>query len=103
MNHELTISVLRELGELMPRTSMHERVVLLTIAAAVEPVQMGHVAKRAGVSSGAMTTITDRLVIDKMIERVRDLGDRRYVHVRATKLGAKLIARAERKAMEIAA
>lgn len=103
MNHETTIATLRELGELMPRTSPYERIVLLTIAAAGEPVQMGHVTRRVGITSGAMTTITDRLVEDKLIERVRDLGDRRYVHVRTTKLGNKMVARAERKATEVAA
>lgn len=100
MNHETTIATLRELGKLMERTSPYERIVLLTIASALEPVQMGHVTKRVGITSGAMTTITDRLVEDKLIERVRDLGDRRFVHVRVTKLGAKIIARAEKAATE---
>jgi len=103
MNHEPTIATLREMTELMPRTSPHERMVLLTIHAADEAVQMGHVAKRAGITPGAMTTITDRLIESGLIERVRDLGDRRYVHVKVTKKGAKLVSRAEKKATEVAA
>lgn len=103
MNHELTISTLREMGALMPRTSPHERMVMLTIIAADEPVQMGHVAKRSGITPGAMTTITDRLIESGLIQRVRDLGDRRYVHVSATKKGRKLVERAEKKATEVAA
>lgn len=103
MNHEPTLATIREMGKLMPRTSPHEKIVLLTIVTADEAVQMGHVAQRAGITAGAMTTITDRLVEDGLIERVRDLGDRRYVHVKATKKGAKLVARAEKIATEVAA
>lgn len=103
MNHEPTLATLREMGVLMPRTSPHERIVLLTIVAADEAVQMGHVARRVGITAGAMTTITDRLIATGLIERVRDLGDRRYVHVKPTKKGVKLVARAEKIATEVAA
>lgn len=103
MNHEPTIATLREMGALMPRTSMHERMILLTIASAGEPVQMNYIARRVGITAGAMTQVTDRLEESGMIERIRDMGDRRIVHVKATRVGAKLVARAERKAIEMEA
>lgn len=103
MNHEYTIATLREMAALMPKSSPYERMVLLTIVDADEAVQMGRVSRRVGITAGAMTTIADRLIGAGLIERVRDLGDRRFIHVNATAKGRKLVARAEKKATEVAA
>lgn len=50
---------------------------------------MGELARRLGVSEKTMTGIIDRLQRDKLVERVRDDGDRRVVRVRLTPRGRK--------------
>ena len=89
MSHELTIATLREIGELMEHSSPFDRIVLLTIVDAGEPVQMGHAAKRVGITTGAITQIADRLVASGYVNRVRELTDRRSVHLEATTVGTK--------------
>jgi hypothetical protein len=45
------------------------------------PISAGELAKRVGVTSGAITGVVDRLERDGWVRRVRDLGDRRKVIV----------------------
>jgi DNA-binding MarR family transcriptional regulator len=103
MKHELTIATLREIGELMEHSSPFDRIVLLTIVDAGEPVQMGHAAKRVGITTGAITQIADRLAAAGYVKRVRELTDRRSVHLEATTVGTKLVRRAEKAAEQVAA
>ena len=44
----------------------------------------GRVAEATGLSASAVTSVLDRLERAEFIERVRDTGDRRKVHVRST-------------------
>lgn len=103
MSHELTIATLREIGELMEHSSPYDRMVLLAVVDSDEPVQTGHAAKRIGITTGAITQIADRLVAAGLVKRVREITDRRSVHLEATSTGKKLVARAEKKATEVAA
>ena len=103
MSHELTIATIREIGELMQHSSPHDRIVLLLVVEAGEPVQMGHAAKRVGITTGAITQIADRLVEQGYVKRVREITDRRSVHLEATPLGTKLVERAEAQAAQVTA
>jgi DNA-binding MarR family transcriptional regulator len=55
-------------------------------------VTAGDIARFTGLTTGAVTGVIDRLEKIKLIERFRDIDDRRKVHLRANKEGvAKLI------------
>ena len=95
-DYETTIDVLRELDSQGVGSSHNQRLALLAIACAGEPIQMGRVADRIGVSRGAMTTIIDGLVDARLVKRIHDIGDRRVVHVEATRKALAAIARAEK-------
>lgn len=105
MNHEPTIATIREMAETMPKSSMQERMTLLTLAAEEGGVvAVGDLAHRVGTTPGGTTIIIDRLILAGLVERVRDdTADRRYVFARVTKKGTKVVARAESKATDIAA
>ncbi|HTO26462.1 MAG TPA: MarR family transcriptional regulator [Gaiellaceae bacterium] len=48
------------------------------------PITAGRLAERTGLTSGAVTTVIDRLEAAGYARRVRDTGDRRRVFVEAT-------------------
>jgi DNA-binding MarR family transcriptional regulator len=64
-------------------------------AARSEPITVSRLGGALGLSSGAVTALVDRLERHGMVERTRDAGDRRRVHVtltpRARTLGADLL------------
>ena len=51
---------------------------------------MGEIATRLALPPGGVTPIVERLEAAKLVERRRDEGDRRVVHVRLTESGAQL-------------
>jgi DNA-binding MarR family transcriptional regulator len=64
-------------------------------AAAGEPITVSRLGSELNLSSGAVTALVDRLERHGMVQRTRDAGDRRRVHVsltpRARRLGADLL------------
>ena len=64
-------------------------------AARSEPITVSRLGAELGLSSGAVTALVDRLERHGMVERARDAGDRRRVHVtltpKARTLGADLL------------
>lgn len=97
-DHEPTIDVIRELGALKVGASHPQRMALLVVVGSHEPIALGDVTRRIGMSRAATTTIIDSLVNAKLIKRVHDIGDRRTIHVEATALGRRAVARAEKAA-----
>jgi DNA-binding MarR family transcriptional regulator len=87
------IDTIRELGKYVKGTHA-ERLVLLALCEAEVPVQISHVAERVGMSRGAMTSITDRLELQKLVRRVHGDDDRRIVRLEATPAGRKAVERA---------
>ena len=65
-------------------------------AAAGEPITVSRLGSELNLSSGAVTALVDRLERHGMVQRTRDAGDRRRVHVsltpKARTLGADLLA-----------
>lgn len=90
MSHRRTIDVLRNLGESVSGTHA-ERLVLLAIIEAEEPMQISAVAGLVGMSRGAMTAITDRLELQGLVRRVHSATDRRVVQLEATPRGARAV------------
>jgi DNA-binding MarR family transcriptional regulator len=88
-----TIDTIRNLGGYV--TGMHaERITLLAIVLADSPMKISQVADKVGMSRGAMTDISDRLVAQGLVTRVLDGDDRRVVRLEATRLGRKAVERA---------
>jgi DNA-binding MarR family transcriptional regulator len=67
--------------------------VLATLRRSGAPYELsaGALLKTAMVTSGAITNRVDRMEAKGLVERVRDPGDRRGVHIRLTPAGLKLI------------
>ena len=103
MDHDLTIATIREMMVDMPKSSPFERITLLTVSCDNKPLKMTHLARQVGITQGALTTVVDRLIATSLVKRVYDESDRRISMVQLTGKGAKLIARAERRATEVAA
>lgn len=101
-SHEHTIDVLRELA-LVKGSTYPERMALLVLQEAGEPVSIGHLAKRIGMSRGATTSIVDRLTAGKYAKRVYDEKDRRRVSVELKAPGRHAIERATALALEVTA
>lgn len=93
MSHQRTIDVLRNLGGAVNGTHA-ERLVLLAIVEAEEPMQTSAVAALVGMSRGAMTAIVDRLELQGFVRRAHSATDRRVVQLEATTKGRKVVAAA---------
>jgi DNA-binding MarR family transcriptional regulator len=52
-----------------------------------QPCRMSDLAEATKQSAGTLTGIVDRLILDGLVARVRDAGDRRVVHVALTPAG----------------
>lgn len=99
MQHEPTIDVIRELASSGVKGNMPIRIALLVIAASDDPISVGHVAARAGLSRSSITSISNALVSQKLVRRMPyEYGDMRSVYVELTQLGRKAIQRAQRQA-----
>jgi len=72
--------------------SMQELNVLNTIGE-IEPCVMGEIAKQTALSTSSVTVIVDKLVKAKLVQRVRDEGDRRVVYGSLTPEGKKIYQR----------
>lgn len=103
MSHEHTIDVLRELGNVLKGSTYPERMALLVLQEAGEPVPIGYLAQRIGMSRGATTSIVDRLQAGKYAKRVYDEKDRRRVDVELKAPGRHAIERATTLAQVAAA
>jgi DNA-binding MarR family transcriptional regulator len=57
------------------------------------PLTMGALARRVAVTEKTITGVVDRLERDDLVQRTRDPGDRRVVHVRLAGRGAELFRR----------
>lgn len=102
MKHTPTLSTMRELLVDVPGSSINERAVLLLVAEDVRR-PMSHVAREVGVTAGAITTIVDRLEAHGFVKRTSYDDDRRSTYLQITTKGAKIIARAEKRAIKGAA
>jgi DNA-binding MarR family transcriptional regulator len=79
------------------------KVMLLLISNEGEPLRMGQLAARMGVTLPTMTGIIDRLVEQGAVRRLEDPRDRRHVVVDLTELGRERVGRlitADRRRME---
>ena len=78
-----------EMGLTMPQ--------LVTLAAirSLRVCRMSDLADCTQQSAGTLTGIVDRLIDDDLVERVRDVEDRRVVHVRLTRAGEDRLQRVE--------
>lgn len=88
MSHDTTIETIRNLGKHVAGTHA-ERIALLVIDEA--PMPISQVADTVGMSRGAMTTIADRLVAQKLVKRVHTADDRRIVLLEATAKGRRAV------------
>jgi len=95
--HTDTIDVLRELAVAKIGASHPERMALLVLLEADEPMQTGHVALRIGMSKGAMTSIVNRLVEARLVKRVHT-DNRRTIHLTTTGTARLAVQRAEKRA-----
>ncbi|HXV94676.1 MAG TPA: MarR family transcriptional regulator [Pseudonocardia sp.] len=87
----LTAALLRHAtalaGAFAARTGLHptdQRALQLLDELSGEPVTAGLLAERLALTPGATTALVDRLVAAGLVERVRDLPDRRQVRVQLT-------------------
>lgn len=53
----------------------------LDLARSEAPVTAGRIAEMTGLTTAAVTSVIDRLEASGLVQRVRDTGDRRRVHV----------------------
>lgn len=90
MSHNDTIELLRKMGEKVDGTHA-ERIALLVIVEADEPLKMSDLAMQVGMSRGAVTSMVDRLVDQRLVKRVHSTQDRRVVTLEATAAGRKVI------------
>lgn len=95
--HTPTIDTLREMSVANVGSSHPERMAILVLLESDEPMQTGHVALRIGMSKGAMTSIANRLVDNKLIKRVHS-DDRRVIYLEATGTARQSVRRAEKRA-----
>lgn len=84
----------------MPKASPYERLVLLTLSSSDGPLAMGQIARRVGLTKGALTTVVDRLHSASLVKRILDDEDRRIARVKLTKKGERYVARAEQRAKD---
>lgn len=97
MDHEHTIAVLRELrGHLSGPPS--DRIAVLALHDAGEPVSMGDLALRIGMSPAATSMIGKRLVRDGIAERDHDGPDLRTVRLALTASGRRAVKQATKAA-----
>ena len=78
------------LAERLPLHATDRRALRLLDALAGEVLTHGRLAERLGLSPAATTALVDRLSAAGVVERVRDLPDRRQVRVRLTPGSARL-------------
>lgn len=95
--HTPTIDTLRELAVANIGQSHPERMALLVLLEADEPMQTGHVGLRIGMSKGAMTSIVTRLVEQKLVRRIHT-DNRRTIHLEATGTARLRVQQAEKRA-----
>lgn len=95
--HTPTIDTLREMSVANVGSSHPERMAILVLLEADEPMQTGHVALRIGMSKGAMTAIANRLVEHKMAKRLHS-EDRRAIFLEATGTARQSVQRAQKRA-----
>jgi DNA-binding MarR family transcriptional regulator len=78
-----------EMGLTMPQ------LVTLSTIRSLRICRMSDLAECTHQSAGTLTGIVDRLIDDNLVERVRDIDDRRVVHVRLTREGDDRLQRVE--------
>jgi DNA-binding MarR family transcriptional regulator len=87
---QLTQTLARpEMGLTMPQ------LVTLSTIRSLHICRMSDLAECTHQSAGTLTGIVDRLIDDNLVERVRDIDDRRVVHVRLTRDGEERLQRVE--------
>lgn len=96
-NHDHTIGVFRELRSHLTGPPS-DRVAVIVLAEAGEPVSMGDLALRIGMSPAATSMIGKRLVRDGLAMRDHGGQDLRTVRLALTKAGARAVEKATRSA-----
>ena len=69
------------------RPTMEQYTVLLAIECLDAPVRITDIAQSLGRSTNGVSMLVDRMVKTSLVERMRDVGDRREVHVVMTAKG----------------
>jgi DNA-binding MarR family transcriptional regulator len=83
--------------DLSPKTGLTSKqvAVLMAIKQAEDPVTQTDVANWQDRDATSITSIIDRMSKDGLVERLRDLKDRRSVHLVVTPKGQKIMSRAK--------
>lgn len=95
---QITWQSQKQLTQTLARPEMDltmPQLITLTAIRTLRICRMSDLAECTHQSAGTLTGIVDRLIDDDLVERVRDLDDRRVVHVRLTRSGEERLQRVE--------